>query len=102
MLTRLSVGMKLVRLLLILAFVFLGAALPLQPEAHAREPGIVLTQGNCKSLSQAIEQVRRQTGGKILSAETRIQGDREVHYIKVLINDKQVKTIRVNGCRRGG
>ncbi len=89
------------RLLLILAFVVLGAALPLPQEAHAREPGIVLAQGNCKSLSQAIEQVRRQTGGKILSAQTRIQGDREVHHIKVLINDKQVKTIRVNGCKRG-
>ncbi len=88
------------RLLLILAFVFLGAALPLPQEAHARDTGIVLAQGNGKTLSQAIEQVRRQTGGKILSAETRVRNGREVHYIKVLINDKQVKTITVNGRQR--
>ena len=85
------------RLLLILAFVFLGAALPLQQEAFAGEPNIRLAQSGGKTLSQAIEQVRRQTGGKILSAETRVKGGREVHYIKVLINDKQVKTIQVNG-----
>jgi uncharacterized membrane protein YkoI len=79
-----------------LAFVIFGAVLPLQPEAHA-QPGIMVAQGGGKSLSQAIEQVRRQTGGKILSAETRVQGGREVHHIKVLINDKQVRTVKVNG-----
>ena len=87
------------RLLLILAFLIFGAVLPLQQDAYA-QPGIMVAQGNGKSLSEAIEQVRRQTGGKILSAETRVQGGREVHHIKVLINDKQVRTIRVNGRRR--
>jgi len=88
-----------VRLLLILVFVFLGAALPLPQNAHADEPRIVLTQSDGLTLSQAIEKIRRQTGGKILSANTRVKGGREVHYIKVLINDKQVKTFTVNGRR---
>jgi uncharacterized membrane protein YkoI len=59
------------------------------------------TQGNGgKSLSEAISQVRRQTGGQILSAETRVSGNREVHYIKVLTKDGKVKTVKVQGRRR--
>ena len=57
-------------------------------------------QGGGMSLSDAIESVRRSTGGKIISAETKIQGGREVHYIKVL-KDGKVKTHKVNGRKRG-
>ena len=52
------------------------------------------------SLSQAIESVRRRTGGKVLSAETKVQGGREVHHIKVLTKDGKVRTHKVNGRRR--
>ena len=61
-----------------------------------------VSQGNGgKSLSEAVEQVRRQTGGRILSAETRMQGNREVHHIKVLMKDGKVKTHKVQGRKRG-
>lgn len=61
------------------------------------------SQGNGgKSLSEAVEQVRRQTGGQILSAETRMQGNREVHHIKVLTKDGKVKTHKIQGKKRGG
>lgn len=64
-------------------------------------PDLRATQGNGgKSLSEAINQVRRQTGGQILSAETRISGNREVHHIKVLTKDGKVKTVKVQGRRR--
>lgn len=53
-----------------------------------------------KSLDQAVAEVRRRTGGKIVSAETKVQGGREVHHIKVLTKDGRVKTHRVNGKRR--
>jgi len=56
-------------------------------------------QSDGMTLSQATESVRNRTGGKILSAETRVQGGREVHYIKVL-KDGKVKTHKVNGRRR--
>ncbi len=56
-------------------------------------------QSGCMSLSQAIQSVRRSTGGQILSAETRVQGGREVHHIKVL-KDGKVKTHKVGGCRQ--
>ncbi len=56
-------------------------------------------QSDGMTLSQATESIRRRTGGKILSAETRVQGGREVHHIKVL-KDGKVKTYKVNGRRR--
>ena len=55
-----------------------------------------------KSLSEAIDQVRQQTGGRILSAETKVSGNREVHHIKVLTKDGKVKTHKVQGRKRGG
>ena len=44
-----------------------------------------------KSLDQAVKDVRRQTGGRILSAET--QGSE--HRIKVLTPDNRVRIVRV-------
>ena len=64
-------------------------------------PDLRTTQGNGgKSLSDAINDVRRQTGGQILSAETKVSGNREVHHIKVLTKDGKVKTFKVQGRRR--
>jgi uncharacterized membrane protein YkoI len=63
-------------------------------------PELVVAQRDGMTLGQAIESVRRKTGGKVLSAETRIKGDREVHYIKVLTKDGVVRTHTVNGRRR--
>jgi uncharacterized membrane protein YkoI len=52
------------------------------------------------SLSDAIESVRSRTGGRVVSAETRVSNGREVHHIKVLTEDGKVRTHKVNGCRR--
>ena len=72
-------------------------------ELHAQYQGEqryhVAQQGGM-TLSQAIESVRRRTNGRVVSAETRVQGGREVHYIKVLTKDGKVKTHKVNGKRR--
>ena len=59
----------------------------------------VAQQCDGMTLAQATESIRNQTGGQVLSAETRVQGGREVHHIKVL-KDGIVKTYKVNGCRR--
>jgi len=56
-------------------------------------------QGGGMTLSQAVEQVRRQYNGQIVSAETRVSGNRETHIIKVLTQDGKVKTVRVAGRR---
>ncbi len=58
-------------------------------------------QGGGVSLSQAVEQVRRQYKGRIVSAVTEVNGNREVHVIKVLLDDGKVKTVRVQGQKRG-
>lgn len=68
---------------------------------EVRETRMEASQGNGgKTLSEAVDQVRRQTGGQILSAETKVQGGREVHHIKVLTKDGKVKTHKVQGQRR--
>lgn len=66
------------------------------------EPGPRVAQNSGgKSLSEAIDQVRQQTGGRILSAETKVSGGRDVHHIKVLTKDGKVKTYKVQGRKRG-
>lgn len=60
---------------------------------------LVIAQ-NCPSLNEAVERVRRQYNGRIVSAETRVRGNREVHQIKVLTEDGKVKTVQIPGCPR--
>ncbi len=72
-------------------------------ELHPQYSGAVeyrVVQSGGMTLSQAIQSVRSRTGGKILSAETRVQGGREVHHIKVLLKNGKVRTHKVNGRRR--
>ena len=59
----------------------------------------VLRQSGCPSLNQAVERVRRQYNGRIVSAETLVRSGLQTHVIKVLTRDGTVKTVRVRGCR---
>ena len=69
---------------------------------YAGQLALTIAKSDCMSLSQATAEVRRRLkpGDRIISAETRVQGGREVHIIKVLTKDQKVKTHRFNGCRR--
>ena len=69
---------------------------------YAGQPLMLVAQNDGMSLSQATSEVRRRlkSGDRIISAETRVQGGREVHIIKVLTKDQRVKTHRFNGRRR--
>jgi uncharacterized membrane protein YkoI len=99
------------KILLILAL-SAAALLPLRADAFDLEENLkaqhvqyepaaqLVVAKDGMSLSEAIESVRRKTGGKILSAETRVQGGREVHHIKVLTKDGKVRTHKVDGRRR--
>lgn len=62
-------------------------------------PALSTMQCNGVSLSQAVEQVRRQYNGRIVSAETQQNGDCPTHVIKVLTEDGKVKTVRIPGKR---
>lgn len=57
-------------------------------------------KGDGMSLAEAIESVRWKTNGRIVSAETKVSGGREVHYIKVLTKDGKVRTHKVPGRKR--
>jgi hypothetical protein len=56
-----------------------------------------LAQANGVSLNQAVAQVQRRTGGRVLSAETRTENGVPVHHIRVLTDNQRVRTIRVDG-----
>jgi len=47
------------------------------------------------TLEQAVEEVRAETGGRILSAETVTKKGRTVHRIKVLTPDHRVRVVNV-------
>lgn len=47
------------------------------------------------SMQEAVTKVQRQTGGKVLSAETKTQGKKTIYRIKVLTRDGQVRIIEV-------
>ena len=64
-----------------------------QPELRVAKDGM--------TLDEAIESVRRRGDvDRILSAETRRDGDRETHYIRYLTKDGKVKTAKVRGRSR--
>lgn len=89
-------------LLLFIAIVAtLAAAIP--PDAHAARRGEWLAQrGDDRggvSLNQAVQQVQRDTGGRVLSAETVGQGNRRAHRIKVLLPSGRVRVVTVDAGR---
>lgn len=47
------------------------------------------------SLDEAVERVRADTGGRVLSAETVHRGGRAVHRIKVLLPSGHVRIVHV-------
>ena len=73
------------------------------PAAAATAPPTVyeVTQSDGISLNQAIERVRRQSDfQRLLSADTEVRGNREVHLVKYMTKDGTVRTRQFNGRRR--
>jgi len=60
---------------------------------HTFKP-ILLVRASGQTLDQAVNQVRKQTGGRILSAKTVNKGGKTFHRIKVLMPSGHVKIIR--------
>lgn len=92
--------MRLLSTTLLLVSLFVVPSWAVADRPHSVEPRLLIAQNNCPSLSEAVERVRRQYNGRIVSAETRMSGKREVHYVKVLTDDGKVKTERIQGCSR--
>jgi len=85
-------------MLRILLSAVLLALLPIPP-ATAAVPAadgllrVARQQG--ESLDAAVARIRKQTGGRILSAETVTRKGKRVHRIKVLLPNGHVKIFRV-------
>ncbi len=90
------------RSLLKILLICLAFAAPLTVQAGATPArGMQIAQGGGKTLNEAVEQVRRQyPNGRVISAESKVSGGREVHHIRVMVDGK-VKTVKVNGRSRG-
>lgn len=66
------------------------------PQLLARRGG---DSGGGTSLNEAVQQVQRETGGRVLSADTVSQGGRSVHRIKVLLPSGHVRVVTVDAGR---
>lgn len=91
--------MKLVKLTVLTMFVALAAPVTLRAEPPPAE--LRLAQAGGKSLEDAIRSVQRQHGGRIVSASTSVRNGREIHTVRVLTANGDVRTVRVNGRKVG-
>ena len=57
---------------------------------------VIVLASNAVSLAQAVENIRQQTGGRILSAKK--TGNGKLYVIKVLMPNGQVRTFRVDAA----
>jgi uncharacterized membrane protein YkoI len=82
---------------LVLAAALLAAAPALAVNRLAVPPGHFESGARAGvSLAEAVEQVRADTGGRVLSAETVRKRGRAVHRIKVLLPSGHVRTVQVD------
>lgn len=77
-----------------LTLLLLFAVLPVQADPE-HYPMLIAANATI-TLETAVKQVKEQTGGRILTAETVIRDDRRVHRIKVLLPDGTVKVMLIS------
>lgn len=80
---------RIATLILLLSF----AVLPVQASPGYRP---ILIAANGVSLDAAVKQVKQETGGRILTADTVTRNGNKVHRIKVLLPDGTVKVMYIN------
>ncbi len=81
-------------------FLALGAHTSLAAPGGHNQSNLTMAQASGMALDQAAAQVRRETGGRILSAETVREKGRKVHRIKVLTPDRKVRIVRIEANGR--
>ena len=74
--------------------------MPASAQEFEFEQLLQVVKSDGMTLPQAVESVRARTKGRIISAETRTKNGKEVHHIKVLTKDGNVKTHKVQGRSR--
>lgn len=78
--------------------ILLGLLLPaLSPASTLTNPGpVMLASSDGVTLEQATDKVRRETGGRILSASESRRDGRKIYRIKVLLPSGHVRVVTVN------
>ncbi|MEE8482479.1 MAG: hypothetical protein V3S12_03920 [Acidiferrobacterales bacterium] len=79
--------------------VIITTLLPIPATAEyfiAQRPPLVLAKSSGMSLEQAAAKVRRQTGGRILSASVSRRGNQKIYRIKVLLPSGNIRVITIN------
>jgi len=79
--------------------------IPPEAVADMRAPLHIARRGGDNggmSLNEAVRQVQRNTGGRVLSAETHRQGGRTVHRIKVLTPSGHVRVYNIDAQSGAG
>ena len=83
-----------------LAFLLAAGPVAAAPSIFTDPPSFVEKRRDSSrqgiSLDEAVSKVRRQTNGKILSAETVVVEGRDVHRIKVLTQKGRVQRLQVD------
>ena len=98
---------KLTTLLICLIIALPAAAFDLETDLRHIAVGesmdtqtLVVSQNGGMSLSEAVDSIRRRSNvERIVSAQTRVEGDREVHHIRYMTKDGKVRTAKVRGRR---
>lgn len=73
-----------------------AAVLPVEARRDERSSRREATQRDGISLDEAVARVRRDTGGRVLSAEARENRGRTSYRIKVLLRDGSVRVVNVD------
>ena len=84
------------RFVFTLLFTLSVATLPLQLQAQPEEQYLQLAANNQQGLDAAVQSIKQQTGGRILSAKTVNKKGHAVHHIKVLLPSGKVRVFKVN------
>ena len=72
------------------------AVLPVEARRDERSSRREAAQRDGISLDEAVARVRRDTGGRVLSAEARENRGRTTYRIKVLLRDGSVRVVNVD------
>jgi hypothetical protein len=66
-----------------------------QPNVSLSSSYILLAQNN-QSLDSAVQSIKQQTGGRILSAKTVVEDGQRIHKIKVLLPSGKIQTFKIS------
>ena len=78
-----------------LLFILFVAITPQYIQAQPGHIYLQLAANSSKNLDAAVQRIKKQTGGRILSAKTVTRNGQTIHHIKVLLPSGKVQIFKV-------